>query len=77
MSKILILNNKQCQIIEEDDKAFIRRLSNKLSYKEPGIEYSAAFQNYNWNGLTYLIDKKLILYFFLGVDIGANSEYMR
>lgn len=44
MAKIIILNNKKCQIEIDDDKV-LRRLYHHLSFKLLGVEYSAAYQN--------------------------------
>lgn len=55
MSRILILDNKKCQIIS-DDIAILKKLHNYLSFKLTGIEYTPAYQN-GWNGITYLLSK--------------------
>lgn len=55
MNKILILNNKKCQIIS-DDLDLIKKLHNFLSFKIAGAEYMPAYQN-GWSGITYLLSK--------------------
>lgn len=55
MSKIIILDNKKCQIVS-DDIDFLKRLRHYLSFKLSGIEYTPAYQN-GWDGITYLLSK--------------------
>ena len=55
MNKIIILNNKKCQIIS-DDLDLLKKLHRFLSFKLAGIEYSPAYQN-GWSGITYLLSK--------------------
>ena len=55
MSKIIILDNKKCQIVS-DDADLLKKLHRYLSFKLTGIEYTPAFQN-GWNGITYLLSK--------------------
>ncbi len=55
MSKIIILDNKKCQIIS-DNSGLLKRLYNFLSFKLTGVEYMPAYKN-GWNGITYLLDK--------------------
>lgn len=55
MNNIIILNNKKCQFITDNEKLF-KSLHNYLSFKMPGIEYTPAYQN-GWNGITYLLSK--------------------
>jgi superfamily II DNA or RNA helicase len=55
MNKIIILNNKKCQIIT-DDLALLQKLKRLLSFKATGVEYTAAYKN-GWNGITYLLSK--------------------
>ena len=55
MSKIIILDNKKCQIVS-DDIDFLKRLRHYLSFKFSGIEYTPAYQN-GWDGITYLLSK--------------------
>lgn len=55
MNKIIILNNKKCQFTTDDEKLF-KSLYSYLSFKVPGVEYTAAYQN-GWNGFTYLLTK--------------------
>lgn len=54
-AKIIILNNKKCQIIA-DDELLIKRIRSRLSYRMKGVEYTAAYSN-GWNGITYLLSK--------------------
>lgn len=55
MNNIIILNNKKCQFLTDNEKLF-KSLHNYLSFKVPGIEYTPAYQN-GWNGITYLLSK--------------------
>lgn len=55
MHKIIILNNKKCQFISDDD-GLVKKLHNHLSFKLNGIQYTPAYQN-GWSGITYLLTK--------------------
>jgi superfamily II DNA or RNA helicase len=55
LNKIIILDNKKCQIIS-DDKLLLGRLRRFLSFKMAGVEYTPAYQN-GWDGVTYLLSK--------------------
>lgn len=55
MNKLLVLNNKKCQIIS-DDLDLLKKLHNFLSFKIAGAEYMPAYQN-GWSGITYLLSK--------------------
>lgn len=55
MNKIIILDNKKCQILS-DDLNLLKQLHRYLSFKLAGIEYTPAYQN-GWNGITYLLSK--------------------
>jgi len=55
MNRIIILDNKKCQIIS-DDVDLLRHLRHYLSFKLTGIEYTPAYQN-GWDGITYLLSK--------------------
>jgi superfamily II DNA or RNA helicase len=55
MTKIVILDNKKCQI-ETANEVLLNKLRNHLSFRLAGVEYSAAYQN-GWNGITYLVGK--------------------
>lgn len=55
MNKIIILNNKKCQIVS-DDSDLIKKIHNYLSFKLIGVEYMPAYQN-GWSGITYLLSK--------------------
>lgn len=57
MSK-LIINNNRCAKIDEADKSFFKRLNDLLSFKMEGIEYSPAYKNYGWDGITRIINKQ-------------------
>jgi len=54
--KIVIKNNKSCKI-ESDDEILMKRISNLLSYKQLGVEYTQAYKN-GWDGVTRLLNKK-------------------
>lgn len=54
--KFTILNNKRCRITCVDD-ALLGRIRNLLSYRQKGVEYTAAYQN-GWSGITFLMNKK-------------------
>ena len=64
MTKIVIIDNKKCQLITDDNNLF-RQIYNLLSYKLEGFEYSPAYQQGSWNGITYLMSKKGIFNFGL------------
>lgn len=55
MNKIIILNNKKCHFVSENEQ-LIKKLRQKLSFKQTGVEYTAAFQN-GWSGYTFLMSK--------------------
>lgn len=55
MIKIIILDNKKCQILCSDSD-LLKKLHRHLSYRSPGVEYTAAYQN-GWDGITYLLSK--------------------
>lgn len=55
MNKIVILNNKKCQIVL-DDPLINQKLKKFLSFKVAGVEYTPAYKN-GWNGITYLLSK--------------------
>lgn len=54
-NKIIILNNKKCQIFLENQD-HLKRLKKFLSFKAAGVEYTPAYKN-GWNGVTYLLSK--------------------
>jgi len=56
INKIIIHDNKTCQILLEDQQ-LLNLLRSTFSYKESGVEYSPAYKN-GWSGITYLISKK-------------------
>jgi len=55
MNKIIILNNKKCQIISSDEE-LLKKIRKFLSFKVAGVEYTPAYKN-GWNGITYLLTK--------------------
>lgn len=55
MSKITILNNKNCRL-ETSDYDFFNKLRRHLSYKLVGVEYTQAYKN-GWDGINYLLSK--------------------
>lgn len=55
MHKLIIQNNKKCQIICSDS-ALLWKLRNFLSFKMAGVEYTQAYQN-GWDGITFLMSK--------------------
>ena len=55
MTKIIILDNKKCQIISEDLDC-LKKLHKFLSFRLTGVEYTPAFKN-GWSGITYLLSK--------------------
>jgi len=55
MNNIIILNNKKCQVVFENEDVY-KKLHRFLSFKADGVEYTAAFQN-GWSGFTYLLSK--------------------
>ncbi len=56
MNKIIIKNNKDCQLLTEDPKV-LNSVKKILSYKAVGVEYTQAYKN-GWNGVTCLLSKK-------------------
>jgi len=54
-NKLIILDNKKCQVILSDPAVY-KKLHNFLSFKTVGVEYTPAYQN-GWNGITYLMNK--------------------
>jgi len=72
MYKIIIHDNKSCQIITDDADIF-RILRSTFSYKIAGVEYSIAYKN-GWNGITFLINKKG--FFFSGL-INKVIEFLK
>jgi superfamily II DNA or RNA helicase len=57
MSKIIIKDYIFANI-QEEDPAFFKKVNKFLSFKQEGVEYSPAYRNTGWDGVTYLIDKK-------------------
>lgn len=56
-NQIKILNNKTAKLFTDDED--LRKLVyDKLSFKLAGVEYTKAFQNFAWDGKTYLLTKK-------------------
>lgn len=62
-SKLIIKDNKYCQLLTDDPKLF-NLVKNHLSFKMAGVEFTPAYQA-GWSGITYLIDAKG--YFLLGL----------
>ena len=56
MTKLIILNNKKCQIIT-DDAALMKKLHYHLSFRIAGAEWLPSVQNGGWDGTTYLLSK--------------------
>lgn len=56
MTKIIILDNKKCQIVS-DDEQLLKRLHRFLSYRIAGYEYTPAARSGGWDGITYLLSK--------------------
>jgi len=54
--KIFVKNNKTLKLESDDDK-LIKKISNLLSYKQSGVEYTQAFKN-GWDGTIRLLNKK-------------------
>lgn len=54
--KIIVKNNKALKLESEDEK-LIKKISNLLSYKQSGVEYTQAFKN-GWDGTIRLLNKK-------------------
>ena len=57
MNKIVILNNKKCQLITTDTKLF-REIYDFLAFRLEGAEYTPSFKYGGWNGITHLMTKK-------------------
>ena len=60
MNKLTICDNKYCKFTAQDDKT-LNLLRRHLSYRQSGVEYSAAYKN-GWNGITFLMNKKGVFY---------------
>lgn len=56
MATITILDNKYCRI-ETIDTDLFDTLRSILSFKLDGVEYTQAYQNHHWDGITRLLDK--------------------
>jgi superfamily II DNA or RNA helicase len=56
MTTIHILDNKYCRI-DTDNFELIATLRKILSYRLQGFEYTPAYKNFHWDGITYLLDK--------------------
>src|ERR1035437_8109314 len=56
MTKLIILNNKKCQIMT-DDAALMKKLHYHLSFRIAGAEWLPSVQNGGWDGTTYLLSK--------------------
>lgn len=57
MNKIIILNNKKCQLITEDTNLF-NDINKLLSYKLEGIQFTPAVQKGYWDGINHLMNKR-------------------
>lgn len=71
MHKLIILNNKKCQLITPDPLV-LGTIDRLLSFRMEGVEYTAAYRNGHWNGYTHLINKKGI--FPLGLFVIVLSK---
>lgn len=56
MNEIVIANNRYCQL-KTEDKDITSKVKKLLSFKQVGVEYTAAYQN-GWNGVSYLLNAK-------------------
>lgn len=56
MEKIIIKNNKECQLQTENEEV-VKKVKKLLSFKASGVEYTQAYKN-GWNGVTYLLSNK-------------------
>lgn len=56
MNKIIIQNNKTCQVDLSDNPEIIGELRQYLSFKMTGVEYTQAFKN-GWDGITFCLNK--------------------
>lgn len=65
MTVIISINNSKYAHIQSNISEEMDLLNKHLSFRQPGFEYSPAFQNGYWNGLIHLIDKNN--YFQLGL----------
>jgi hypothetical protein len=57
MSKIIIKDNRYAKL-EEEDLVFLGKVNKLLSYKQEGVEYSPAYKNTGWDGITHIMNKK-------------------
>ena len=55
----IILKKNICNIIDESDVAFLRKLDNYLSFKVQGAEHTWAFKNGSWNGIRHILTSNL------------------
>lgn len=72
-AKIKILSNNKYAQIELADGSLLNKLNKLLSFKEPGVEFTPAFQRHGWNGIVYLMNKKY--QFPLGL-LGMVQEFL-
>lgn len=71
-AEIIIVNNKFAQV-NSDDESLLRKIDKLLSYKEPGVEFTPAYQRHGWNGIIHLMNKKR--HFPLGL-VKLLSDYL-
>lgn len=57
MNKITLLNHKIGKVSCADE-SLLASLKSKLSFRLAGVEYTPAFRNGNWDGVTHLINNK-------------------
>lgn len=55
-NRIVIRDNKNCQLSLDDNPDILNKIRSLLSYKIEGVEYTQAFKN-GWDGITYLMGK--------------------
>lgn len=61
MTKLLV-KEKYTKIIEEDDVDFLKKLHNHLSFKYENAEFMWQYKKGWWDGMEYLLSKKLEFY---------------
>ncbi len=71
MSKLIIKNNRFAKL-EEPDATFLNKVNKLLSFKPEGVEYSPAYKNTGWDGVTYLMKKGE---FYLGLAPMVEEFY--
>lgn len=54
---LILIHGKTCEIAEEDDIHFLRMLSDELSFKIMGAEYSPSYKSGRWDGMRRVLNR--------------------